>query len=501
MQDKLPEPGHRRVARRVLKPSARLITTIWLVFWSSFAAAFEFKPCALSGGGGNGNLPAECAIWQQPLDPSDPDGEQIDLFVAKLKSTAIEPAQDAFTIINGGPGGSSVEMMVDLAPVLQAFTRERDVIVIDQRGTGQSSPLICQALTDTTEVLGPLENELLTKDCLNKLPHDPKFFTTSVAVEDLESLRVSLGYKQLSVYGVSYGTRVALQYMRTYPDSTRVVIIDGVVPPHLTLGSNVALNSQATLDKIFARCAEQPTCAHSFPNVVDDFARLSKQLKNTPQPLTIQHPITGEPTDIEVTYGHLAIWLRLALYAPESTALIPLIIDQAANKQNLLPVAASALRMLHQLNASLNYGMHNAVVCTEDTPFYDDANEDFDALTKTYLGREMYDSLKSMCAIWPRGVMDTAMKTPLQSDVPTLVLSGEFDPITPPAYGDAVMPGLSNARHVVAPGQGHGVIARGCIPKMILEFVESANVTDIDDSCTQYLTSFPFFVDPMGPTP
>jgi len=464
-------------------------------------AVIDFEPCYVTGSAGNGNLQAQCATWTRPLDPTRPDGPTVDLFVTKLASTALQPAADAFTIINGGPGASSVQMMVDLAPVLQAFTRERDVVVIDQRGTGDSAPLICQALTDSTEVLDAQQTIALTQDCIDKLPYDPRFFSTAIAVEDLEALRIALNYEQLSVYGVSYGTRVAMQYMRTYPQSLRSVVIDGVVPPTKVLGENVALNSQQTLDGLFERCRRHPSCGEQFPDLAADFERLREQLRSDPVAMNIQHPVTGVNTDIEVGYGHLAVWIRLALYAPATSALIPLIIDEAANAENFLPIAASALRMLHQLNDSMNYGMHNAVVCTEDAPFFDDTTVDFQQLEKTYLGREMYDTLKAMCSTWPAGVIGTDMKKPLVSSVPTLVLSGEFDPITPPEYGDAVMPGLSQAKHIVAPGQGHGTIAQGCIPRLILEFVESADPGEIDASCVEHLDAFPFFVDLMGPRP
>ncbi len=464
-------------------------------------ASLNFAPCYITGSGGDGNLQAECATWQRPLNPAQPDGEQIQLFVAKLASTAIDPAADAFTVINGGPGGSSVNMLVEFAPILQSFTRERDVIVLDQRGTGRSAPLSCSSLTDEPEVYEEDAVLAATEECLEQLDYDPRYFTTSVAVDDLEALRVALGYEQLSVYGVSYGTRVAQQYMRQYPEATRSVVIDGVVPPPENLGGNVALNSQTTLDSVFDRCAEEAACAQRFPNLAADFQRLSARLRESPVPLQLQHPVTGLPTDIELAYGYLAVWIRLALYAPETTALIPLIIDQAANAQNFLPVAASALRMLHQLTTSLTYGMHNAVVCTEDAPFYDDDSIDFAALDATYLGRDMYDTLKIMCSVWPPGVLQEQMKAPLNSAVPTLVLSGEFDPITPPAYGEAVMPGLSQAKHIVAPGQGHGTLPRGCIPRLVLEFVESADISAVDDSCTQYLGTYPFFTDLMGPPP
>ncbi len=468
---------------------------------ASASAQVEFAPCSLTGSGGNGNLHAECAIWTQPLNREDPTDATLELTVAKLPSTAIDPAKDAFTIINGGPGGSSIDLLVDLSRIIETFTRERDVIVIDQRGTGRSAPLTCEGVTDTTESYDAEATARLTKECLDSLPHDPRYFTTTVAVDDLEALREALGYEQLTVYGVSYGTRVAMQYMRTYPESTRAVIIDGVVPPQRALGPLIAVHSQDVFDAIVGRCQTDLRCNESFPDVANKFARVRDRLSQTSIAMTLQHPVTGADTDLELTYGHLAAWLRFALYSPEMSALVPLIIHEAAENENYIPVAANALRLLHDINASLNYGMHNAVVCTEDTPYLDDAAVDFTQLENTYIGREMYDTLKVLCTSWPEGVRDAALKAPLTSDIPTLVLSGEFDPITPPAWGEEVMPGLSNAKHIVAPGQGHGTIARGCIPRLILDFVETPNPELVDETCLEHLAPYPFFVDLMGPPP
>ncbi len=468
---------------------------------TSAHAEINFEPCFLSGSAGNGSLHAQCAEWQRPLDPDNPDGETITLFVAKLPSTAVDPAPDAFTVINGGPGGSSIDMMVDMGGILRPFTRERDVIVIDQRGTGRSTPLTCETMTDTTED-ADLERVIeLTQECLENLSHDPRFFTTSVAVKDLDVLRETLGYETLSVYGVSYGSRVAQHYARQFPDTTRAVVIDGVVPPTEVLGAQIALFSQNTLDSVFARCAETPACNEQFPNAARDFETVAERLRNDTIPLNIQHPVTGIPTDIEVSYGHLAILVRLALYAPPSSALIPLIVHEAANNENYLPIAANALRMIHQLTDSISYGMHNAVMCTEDAPFFDDSTVDFEAMAATYLGEDMYKTLKAMCEVWPAGVMDANIKDILTSDIPTLVLSGEFDPITPPVFGEAVMPTLSNATHIIAPGQGHGVFPQGCLPRLVLEFVETPDPAAIDASCTDFLGTHPFFINLMGPPP
>ena len=491
-------PAPSRAKRLIL-----LVLLLWIPVTAIRASdsAPEFEPCFLSGSAGTGSVQAECATWIRPTNPNDPNGEQVPLFVARLPSTAINPAADAFTVINGGPGGSSIDLLVDMAGAITPFTRERDVVVIDQRGTGRSAPLSCDALTDTTETPDLDDARRITKDCLESLPHDPKYFSTSVAVRDLEALRESLGYQQLSLYGVSYGTRVAMHYMRRFPEQTRAVVVDGVVPPTFVLGANIAIRSQITFDALLSRCATAQHCNETFPDLRDQFARVKARLSEQPLALELRHPVTGLPTEIDLTYGHLAIWVRLALYAPETSALIPLIIHQAAVEENYLPIAANALNVLHQLNETMQYGMHNAVVCTEDAPFFADDEVAEGELEATYLGRDIYDALAVMCSVWPEGVIDDDMKAPLESDIPTLVLSGEFDPITPPDYGEAILPGLSNATHVIAPGQGHGVLPRGCVPRIALEFVEQPDPAAVDASCTEHLGTFPFFVDLMGPKP
>ena len=486
------------------RPSLRaawLITLLCLPIARVAADGLNFAPCSLAGSGGNGNLSAECATWIQPLDRAEPSGPTIALEVARLRSSALDPAADALTIINGGPGGSSIDLLVDLGVIARMFTRERDVIVIDQRGTGRSSPLACEALSEATNNAQTTDTAALAELCLELLPHDPRFFTTTAGVEDIEALRQALGYERLSVYGVSYGTRVAMQYMRMYPDSVRAAVLDGVVPPTAVLGDQVALHSQDALDAVFARCAAEPYCAERFPDLHAEFDAVSERLKTATVALEIAHPLSGEVTELDMGYEHFAAWIRFALYAPEATALIPLIVHQAYADENYVPVAANALRLMDQITGAINYGMHNAVVCTEDRPFFDDTSGNEERLAETYLGTDFFTALKDMCSVWPVGLMDADMKSPLTSDVPTLVLSGEFDPITPPAWGEAILPGLSQSTHLVAPGQGHGVVARGCVPRVILEFIETPDVSAVDESCVEHLGPYPFFRDRMGPPP
>ena len=463
-----------------------------------------FEPCELTGSAGNGRAKADCARWQRPLNPAQPDGEQIELFVARIKAAAPNAAKDAFTLINGGPGAASTELYVDLAPLFEGIRRERDIIVIDQRGTGRSTALRCPELEDAAQQLGA-ENadvaqiESFTQQCLANLTHDPRFFTTSQAVADLDALRDALHYDALTLYGVSYGTRVVQHYTRRYPERARALIIDGVLPAQLAMGPMVSRNAQRTFDLLLVQCAKQPACKAEFPDLAADFARLKSQLLQAPVEVRLPHPSTGLPQTVNLTWDQASLVVRLMSYAPETMALLPVSIDQAANNQNYLPLAAQSLRLQEQLGQTMNYGMHNAVVCTEDIPFLTADERDPDRLADTYLGGDQLRVLLSMCGLWPQGAFDEDIKTPFTTERPTLVLSGELDPITPPEYGQMVGEQLPNAVHIVAQGQGHGVLARGCIPRLIQRFVEQGSIAELDVSCAERLGHSQFFVDLMGP--
>ncbi|MEM1229849.1 MAG: alpha/beta hydrolase [Pseudomonadota bacterium] len=468
---------------------------------SAASQPLPFEDCALTGNGGATRVAAECATLSVPLDVSTPGAAEIKLRVVRMRSLAPEPAADAFTLVNGGPGGSSISLFADLAPMLTPILRERDIIILDQRGTGDSTPLACPALEEETVTeFDPETTARLAAECARALPADPRYFTTSSAVRDLDLVRSLLGYEQLTLYGVSYGTRVVAHYARIYPEQTRGLIIDGVVPLDMALGPQISENAQQILDSIFARCAGAPSCEAAFPALPQTFTALSAQLKVKPPTLSLPHPTTGETASLTLSYAHLAVAIRLMTYAPETAALIPLLISQAAREKNYVPLAAQALRITDQLTDALSYGMHNAVVCTEDVPHYDfDPQARADSLASTFLGGEQLASLVAICEQWPQGFIDPDFHAPLQTDLPTLLLSGEFDPITPPANAEQALATLSNARHLIAPGQGHGVIARGCVPNLLSQFIEDLDVDALDASCLDRLGPEPFFVDLMGP--
>jgi pimeloyl-ACP methyl ester carboxylesterase len=463
------------------------------------AAAIEWQSCALDGSGAGVRRYAECAELEVPLNPhDDATNAHITLAVARIRSAAPKAVDDAVLAINGGPGGSSRDLLVDLWPAFAMLARERDVIVVDQRGTGASSPLRCNQdpLMEGTDA----ENtRVQTRRCLGELGVDPRHFTTSQAVADLEAVRRALGVQQWNIYGVSYGTRVAAHYARRYPDRIRSIILDGVVAPTQILGANVVRNSQQALEALDRRCSADPSCTQAYGALLPKLELLKESLAESVH-IGFAHPVTGRPTHIDLGFPHVAAAIRLLLYAPETAAIIPVMIDEAVNG-NLVPLAAQALLMLERVEGSIADGMHNAVVCTEDIPFFGAAEEDRAALESAYLGAGMIDTLKSICAIWPAGQMDPDLHAPWKSDIPAMLISGEFDPITPPANAEIVRTGLSRSRTFIASGQGHGVLGRGCMPRLVGEFLDTLDPGALDATCLTRTATMAPFVNLMGPTP
>jgi len=425
----------------------------------------------------------------------------LELRVAVVAALSLEPAPDPLVPIAGGPGQASSDFYAASREAFEKIRRNRDIVLLDQRGTGASATMDCDVDDDIVDgLLSVDETRAATQACLDSLPHDPRFFTTSVAVTDLEALREVLGYEKLNLYGISYGTRVAQHFARRYPDSTRSVILDGVVPPQLALGPAIAMEAQAALDNTFARCAAAETCNQRFPNIAATFAKLRARLLADTVSITIAHPVSGTPETVSFSADELAGVIRLLSYHPSTVALIPFLIDEAANDR-FAPLAAQLLTITDAVDEALSLGMHNAVVCTEDAPFFDSAGITEEDLDATYIGPSMLEALRNICAVWPAGVLDEHFKSPLKTDLPVLLLSGDADPITPPGYAETAAIELTNSLALTGKNQGHGQASRGCMPDVIADFVARASVADLDTACLERQFAMPFFLGPSGPSP
>lgn len=465
-------------------------------------APLLLENCELPGSGGYAALEARCGRVAVPENPAEPAGRMIELFVAIIPAQSRKAAPDAFTFLAGGPGQAATTAFVDIARAFKAIGQDRDVLLVDQRGTGKSAALEC---ADEENLMGvtPSDEQLLASisSCLEALQADPLYYTTSIAVDDLEHVRKLLGYAQLNVYGGSYGTRVGLHYLRKYPDSVRTLILDGVVPADISLGPGIAIAAQQALDRVFRRCESDETCQATFGDLRKQFAALQTGLREAPIQISLAHPVSGRPREISFDYKRFAVAIRLLSYAPESVALMPLLLYQAVSENYPGPLAAQAVMIEETLSQALSFGMHNSVVCTEDAPFYADEQIDRQLLKTTYLGESQLSLLEKICSIWPAGVIDTGFKTPVVSALPILLLSGSADPVTPPAYAERAARTLSNHAHLVGQDMGHILAPVGCVPRLMDIYVRQASLDGIDASCLENIRPEPFFTSFNGPEP
>jgi len=468
---------------------------------ASGAQSLALTDCRISAGPGASSMAARCGTMTRPLDPTGAVPGEIELRVAVVPALNLTPEPDPLVPIAGGPGQGSIQFYTAYYWAFEDVRRNRDILLIDQRGTGESATMDCEFDDDILEGEYSVEVTVeYTERCLEQLPHDPHFFTTSVAVTDMEAVREALGYPALNLYGVSYGTRVAQHFARRYPDSTRTFVIDGVVPPQLSLGPEIATESQKAVDKILARCAEDDACNERFPGVTADFERVVAELRAAPVTIDVPNPSTGRPENLEFGEGELAGAIRLLAYHPNSIALMPLLIHEAG-KGNYVPLGSQFMMTMIAMADAMALGMHNSVMCTEDVPFYDKSSIDYDGLAASYMGTFQLEALEAICSVWPAGPIDDEFKVPLATDLPVLLLSGDSDPITPPRYADLAAVDLENATHLIGKHQGHGQISVGCTPQLIADFIDAADGSGLDVTCLERSFVMPFFLDFSGPNP
>jgi pimeloyl-ACP methyl ester carboxylesterase len=458
-----------------------------------------FQPCTLAAEGLPMTVAARCATLRVPEDHSRPRGRQIDLPIAWVASSARRAAPDPVLLLAGGPGQSALDSFPAVESGFRELLRQRDVILVDQRGTGRASTLACPQTMkdprwDSTEIVGADTARDMTRACLAEIKDaDPSLYTTGDYIADLELARKALGIGQFNLVGVSYGTRVALEYLRRHPSSIRSVVLDSVVPPTLILGADHARNLDAAIDRQFEQCAADKACSERFGAPREKLDALLARLRAQPAEVSYLDPLSGERRSGKLTAEAVASVVRLHAYAPQQFALVPMLIAEAA--QGHYEVLMSQARMIEQmLGESISAGLSLSVSCAEDAPLLevDPADEG------TVLGTAFVEFVRAQCEVWPRGRMPADFHTPVESSHPVLLLSGEFDPVTPRRYGDEVARTLPRSRHLVLRGQGHSVMRIGCVPRLMADFVERADAQGLDAQCLDQLTYVPPFTGPYG---
>jgi pimeloyl-ACP methyl ester carboxylesterase len=448
-------------------------------------------------------IQAECGHLAVPENPAAPRGRRIELRIAVVPAISTRKSPDPLFVLAGGPGMAATSFYTSVAPVFALIHRDRDIVLLDQRGTGGSNALSCETSEEDLYQSSSAEIVAEARRCLKMLEAhaDVRFYTTSLAVQDLDRVRAALGYDRIDLYGSSYGTIVAQQYLRRFPARVRSVILDGVVPPRLALGATSALDAQAAISNIFARCVQEPACHARFGDPAASYRQVREELESHPVWVDLTDPTSGEPYRLQFTAYHLAMVLRLASYTPELAALLPLDLHEAGASGNFTPLAGQFLLIDRVYGDAIAEGMNDTVVCSEDVPFYHVDAQERAELGKTFLGTSQLDGLRAICALWPRGPVDRDFHQPLHSDVPALLLSGSNDPVTPPRYAAEAARGFTHSLSLVVAGFGHGQLTDPCMAGVMAQFVRRASVAGLDTTCTHNLSPMPFFLTRNGPTP
>lgn len=466
-----------------------------LLAMATLAAAAAPQPCRVAG------LRHEvlCGQVERPLDPARPDGMRIAVHYVVVPATARHRLPDPVFFFAGGPGQSAIALAGSTWGLFARLGNRRDIVYIDQRGTGRSAPLDC----GPDDAL-PLARRLDTEDAiariaacrtrLQALPHgDLRHYTTPVAVDDADAVRAALGAPQLNLVGGSYGTRVALEYLRRHPQRVRRVLLDGVAPADMVLPASMAADAQAALDALWRDCAAEPACAARHPRPAERWAALRETL---PRRVTVIDPADGRPAEVTLTRDAVAAALRGPLYAPALAAALPHAVGEAlAGRWTPLVGLAGALGGGSRAG-EVALGMHFSVVCAEDLPRLGSAPLAGD------FGEAMAAPYRRLCADWPRAPLPAGYGVLAPSPAPVLALSGGLDPVTPPRHGARVVAALgARARHVVAPNAGHGLMTLGCGRELLHRFIDAESdsaALAIDASCIERLPR-PLAFEPPRP--
>lgn len=454
----------------------------------------RLHPCAIA----EGPPDAYCGTYAVFENRVTKSGRTIDLKVVVAPALRRDPKPDPIFVFEGGPGGGAATLAAQRIPMFRRFQTDRDVVLIDQRGTGGSNPLDCEAGDEEKEDLEAIDVYPVGRfrTCLAELKADASLYTTGIAMDDVDDVRAWLGYGPINLWGGSYGTRAALVYLRQHEATVRSVVIDGVAPPDMRIPLYMARDGQRALDRLLDDCGKDVTgCGAAYPELRATVDALWKALAARPT-VTFPHPRTAKPTTVTMSQRLIASIVFQSLYTPEISALLPQLLTDASRGhfEGLLALAFST----DLPKGAMSAGMFLSVVCAEDMPRI--TPEDIARETAgRFIGTAMFETQVKPCEFWPKGTVTDEFFAPVSSSKPVLIFSGENDPVTPPVWGEHVHQTLPNSRHIVVPGAGHITLMRGCVPELVGAFLDRPDPSAVDPACVGSQTRPPFFTSYTGP--
>jgi pimeloyl-ACP methyl ester carboxylesterase len=471
-----------------LLKSILLLGALLMAAAPSTAATAATRSCHLPGV----EEALRCLTLPVPLEPGKPATLNLHVTIAPALRQGARP--DPLFVLAGGPGEAGSDVLPLLSTAFKRVRATRDIVFIDQRGTGLSGKLECPSDVDEDAKLSALEADAAMRRCIASSKAPFAAYTTAAAARDIEAVRGALGYGKINLWGGSYGTRLAQAYARAYPEGVRTLLLDAVAAPDQVIPAG-GRDAQAALDQLFAQCAKDAACARAYPNLRAEFDALVARLDAGPLKLNLPDPRTARQVDVTMTSERLLDTVRTMLYSPADARRLPFLVHSASEGRWQPFVARRNLAADLSPEGSPATLMHLAVVCAEDMPRFTPALAASDASPLT---RTLGDRLRGLCRAM--NVPAVPYAAPTRIAAPALLLSGALDPVTPPRRAQDAARYMAKAQLLTAPNVGHGVSQLGCAPRLLRAFLDRPEAK-ADGACLNEIPAPTFQLGSAGPQP
>jgi len=422
-----------------------------------------------------------CGTFEVLEDRSKPGGRKIALNVNVLPALAAKPEPDAIFALAGGPGQGAVDAYAP-SGVMRKLRERRDVVLVDQRGTGKSNPLRCDLGATAQAAFESVTDVAVVHACREKLAAvaDLNMYNTGIATDDVDEVRQALGYDRINVFGGSYGTTAAMVYLRRHGSHVRSVVLESVAPVDYRIPLAFPRTVQASLEFLFHACVADAECGKAFPSLSADFEAALHRFDAGPITVTVFNIRKRTPETVSLTRDSFLTFLRPMLYVPDAVSSLPYMIHHAA-QGDFSPIATTEYAVVSSIGSGIAQGVLLSVVCAEDVPLITEADIAKET-AGTWMGAGWVRSMQKACAEWGVRPAPESFLDPVRSDVPVLILSGDYDPATPPSVAERIVPYLPNSRHVILRNATHGTES-ACVHDMVSAFVDAGSAKSLDVAC------------------
>ncbi|MFT5637014.1 MAG: pimeloyl-ACP methyl ester carboxylesterase [Cognaticolwellia sp.] len=437
----------------------------------------------------------QCGTYVAPENYDKPDGAKIDINFVVLPAIDNSTEKLPLMFLAGGPGQAAAELSAQIYRGFSEIRKTRDLILIDQRGTGKSHPLQCEESLEVDPYTSLPEDFTIAdiEQCIAQLKGDLSQYNSENAIRDFDAVRAVLGHQQVHIYGGSYGTRAGLVYMRMFPTSLKSVVLDSVGPIEVPIGL-FGKSVEQSFIKLIENCQNEESCATQYPELAKEFTAITNKLSQAPVTVEIAHPRLGTKTAFSISKDKFISSIQMQLYSMETRSLVPLLIHQAY-LGNYMPLAGIIAQS--ESGMGIYIGLHFNIVCNEDFPKISADMKAVDADNNFAKGMSLV-MIGKACAAWPTYQPSADFYQTVTADIPTLIMSGELDPVTPASNGEKSHVNLPNSHHIISKNNAHIVASTTCGIKIVNEFLEKQTPKELDESCIEEIPDESFMVGLNG---